>query len=50
MYDKISRISKYPKYNVCDLLHVLWENPAEVARQNSEKKGKSKNKLKLNFF
>jgi hypothetical protein len=27
----------------------LWENPAKVARQNSEKKGKSKNKL-FSFF
>jgi hypothetical protein len=25
----------------------LWENPAKVARQNSEKKGKSKKKKKL---
>jgi hypothetical protein len=29
-------------FNICD---SLWENPAKVARQNSEKKGKSKKKF-----
>jgi hypothetical protein len=40
-----------PSVEICDR---LWENPAKVARQNTEKRGKGgikvKNKTKFFFF
>jgi hypothetical protein len=40
LFSLMKNHEKYEK-NICDR---LWENPAKVARQNSEKKGKSKKK------